>query len=357
MLVVVLTACDFGRNNQELEVPTAPPDFKAEINSHDAQKVDLTWGGNTQVEYYEVSKDNGATWQNVGSTLLYTFENLVIGQEYTFKIRAVNEKGTSPESTAKATPATVPTAPTNVRFALNNDGSITFTWSPVANNGGTPVIKYQISASFEYFDNGLDNNNWRDVTSGTSYTYQNFIMGHDHYSGLNGQIKGTNEISGTNIVGQTTSFNLRAVNAAGNGETVLINALPKDSYHDGHPFHVQNVLATASSGQITLTWLQPMFDGNFPIVAYELVCIPTSQMSNYVIEAGKYEDGRTAYNIVTDLLTFTTLPSTARSHTLTGLQNGTEYTVLVLARNTFGGIYAGVSTDNGDVVKRLTPTA
>jgi len=299
------TAC--GSPKDTTQIPIAPPNFAALVQN---QKIELTWGGNTQtVDYYEISKDNGTTYANIGNTHQYSFENLTNGQSYTFKIRAVNKKGTSPESTVTATPATEASAVRDVRFVLH-DGKITFTWQAPAYNGGSAITKYQISALFEYAENGIDNMTWRDVGVGSlTYTYDNFVNGYNGYA---------------IPIGQGNHFFIRAVNSIGVGESIQVIASAPNSYPDGSPYPPQDIWTIAGHNQITLNWIQPIFDGNSPILGYKVMCIPTSNL-----------------NIVQDAINPNELPwidvaSTARTYTFTGLEDGTEYSLYVLAWNTLG---------------------
>ncbi|BDF03547.1 leucine-rich repeat protein [[Clostridium] hylemonae] len=89
-------------------VPGAPTDLKAEAGD---KQVKLTWtapasDGGSEITRYEVSM-NGGTWKATGgTTTTYTVTGLTNGTEYTFQVRAVNEKGAGAASDeVKATPA------------------------------------------------------------------------------------------------------------------------------------------------------------------------------------------------------------------------------------------------------------
>ncbi len=88
-------------------VPTAPQDFTATPGSG---RVDLSWTapadtGGSAITGYQVSKDGGTSWTNVGLTTAYTFTGLTNGTEYTFKVRAVNSAGNGAEASAAAMPS------------------------------------------------------------------------------------------------------------------------------------------------------------------------------------------------------------------------------------------------------------
>lgn len=101
-----LTACGDGENTPAGS-PSAPKNLTA-INTYDQVirdnqsilicNVILTWPepsdkGESDIIRYEVSKDNGDTWTDVGLACTYTFTELTAGAEYIFRVRAVNEQG------------------------------------------------------------------------------------------------------------------------------------------------------------------------------------------------------------------------------------------------------------------------
>ncbi|MCL2630615.1 MAG: fibronectin type III domain-containing protein [Firmicutes bacterium] len=312
MLSIVLTACGlFGGGGEPLEVPIAPPNFRVE--SRGDGFISLQWGGNTQsVDYYELSLDGGSSYTNIGITSIYLAENLTNGHQYTFKIRAVNEKGTSPESEVKGTPATLPTEPRNLAFFVTDD-TITLSWQPPENSGGLEVLRYQIQADFDLVDGEPF---WRNVY-GTSYTYLNFSNGYEGY---------------TYPIGQGQIFHVRAItefvtetSATANAK---IEASARHSYADGVPWAPQNLTVTAGDNQISLSWLQPVVDGNSTVLNYKLLCVPVSEM----------EIDLEFQTILSSFESFdwVTVGSSVRSHTFDNLENGVEYFVYIAPENAFG---------------------
>ena len=173
--------------------PEAPTNFKATPGD---RWVKLSWTESEgEVTGYEVSKDGGKTWTKASSKTGHTFARLMNGQEYTFKVRAVNDVGRSPEATATATPQEIVlpdplTAPED--FAAEaGDGEVTLSWKELEGE----VTRYEVSK-----DGGRT---WVEADSTTGHTF----------TGLK---------NGTNY-----TFKVRGVNDAGNGEEARATATPK----------------------------------------------------------------------------------------------------------------------------------
>ncbi|NMA26028.1 MAG: hypothetical protein GX936_10255 [Clostridiales bacterium] len=99
-------------------VPTAPQDLTA--TPGDGQ-VALSWtapssDGGSAITKYQVSKDNGANWTDVGLNTTYTFTGLTNGMAYTFKVRAVNSAGNGAEASTSATPEAVHVSTHTINF-------------------------------------------------------------------------------------------------------------------------------------------------------------------------------------------------------------------------------------------------
>lgn len=70
---------------------------------------------------------------------------LAPGQIYGFSVRAINVVGESQLSTLTTImAATVPSAPSKPVLISQSQSQITFSWSPNANTGGTPITKYKV---------------------------------------------------------------------------------------------------------------------------------------------------------------------------------------------------------------------
>ena len=102
-----------------------------------------------------------------------TVTGLTNGTAYTFKVVATNGIGTSLESTASnsAIPSTVPNAPTAVSAAVG-DAEVTISFTAPANNGGSSVTRYTVTASNGATITGSTSPlTISGLTNGTAYTF------------------------------------------------------------------------------------------------------------------------------------------------------------------------------------------
>ncbi len=167
----------------------------------DDGQVTLTWtvpatDGGSPITTYQVSKDNGESWTDVGLDTSYTFTGLTNGTEYTFKVRAVNSEGPGEAASITAVPIMTypPDAPQNFTATPGYRQAV-LSWDPPASDGGTPIIKYQLSK-----DNG---ESWTDVHKDlTTYTFINLTNGIEY------------------------TFKVRAVNNKGPGAEASATAIP-----------------------------------------------------------------------------------------------------------------------------------
>ncbi|MGI6420604.1 MAG: fibronectin type III domain-containing protein [Syntrophomonadaceae bacterium] len=254
-------------------IPSVPLNFTA--TPGDGQ-VALSWsapasdGGSTILKY-QVSKDNGTNWSDVGLNTTHTFTGLTNGTEYTFKVRAVNSVGYGAETSVTAIPLTVATEPQNFT-ATPADGQVTLSWTAPESDGGAEITRYEV------YKDGDDD--WTDVGLDTSYTFTGLTNGTEY------------------------TFKVRAVNSVGYGAETSVTAIPLTVATEP-----QNFTATPADGQVTLSWTAPESDGGNAITCYEV-----------------YKDGDDDWTDV----------GLDTSYTFTGLTNGTEYTFKVRAVNSAG---------------------
>ena len=263
------------------------------------QRVVLSWvqpSGGAALTHYEYELDGSTTWTSTGSTApSTTVMGLTNGQSYAFRVRAVNSAGASGASGSQsATPtATEPDAPESLSFTPGN-GQVTLRWRAPGNDGGETIThyEYEVDGSGTWINTG---------STATSHT----VTGLDN--------------------GQTYVFRVRAVNSLGTGDPVTLEATPSRSTDRGgsggggddgprepRPGAPTNLLLEVGDGQVTLTWDAPEGEGAAAIIDYE-----------YRIN-GQGD--------------WISTGSTDTTHTVTGLDNDTEYTfeVRAVSRNRKG---------------------
>ena len=264
------------------------------------QFITLAWtapvstGGSAIVDY-KYSTDGGSNYKSLGTTSPATITTLSEssaalqnGTAYPVIIVAVNGfQITGPASGSRtATPVTAPAAPTlNVPTA--SDGTISLTWI-AGSNGGSAITGY------EYNTNG--STTYRSLgTTGTTATIT------------------TDSVGGNLVNGTAYTITIRAVNGvpltsvASNPRTVTPATAPGAPTLDS---------ATAGNQSITLAWAAPVITGGSAIVDYKY-----STDNN-----GVYKSLGTAG---------TTATITTVSDSSAALQNGTLYSVIIVAVNGF----------------------
>ncbi len=138
--------------------PKAPPSFRAVRGN---AQVALSWGAadgrGAAVDRYDIRRA-GAGWTAVpgaGSARDTTVTGLTNGTSYAFEVRGHNSVGDGAASSASATPATLPGAPTNLATdRQGGNGFMELTWGAAPANG-SPVLHYY----YRYKKTGDEN--WR----------------------------------------------------------------------------------------------------------------------------------------------------------------------------------------------------
>ena len=262
-----------------LMVPAAPASLSAMPLDMMAQ---LTWdapSNNDTITSYKYSTDDGATFTAISGsgadTTGYTVTSLTNGVTYTFKVRAVNNSGDGPASTAAtATPMPVPAAPTGLK-AIGGNGQVTLSWDDPNDTG---ITGYQYSTD-----------------GGTNYTA--FAL--TDIDDINENTFGYTVTGLTN--GVTHTLALRAVNAFGNGMPSTVTALMVPA--------APELSAAAGDEEVALSWADP---GNATITRYE-----------YSTDDGDWAD-------------ISGSDDTTTSHTVAGLTNDLAYPFQIRAVNETG---------------------
>jgi len=273
-------------------VPNAPTSLS--VTAGDGQAtISFTPGSNggSAITNYKYSLD-GTNFLDFSPSITsspVTISGLTNGTSYNVYLKAVNARGDSSASTSvSVTPSTTPSAPTSLS-ATAGDGQATISFTP-GSNGGSAITNYKYS---------LD---------GTTYTALSPI---DSSSPIT--------ISGlTN--GTSYTVYLKAVNARGDSSaSTSVSVTPSTT-----PSAPTSLTATAGDGQATISFTAGSDGG--------------SAITNY-----KYSLDGTNYTALS--------PTDSSSPvTISGLTNGTSYTVYLKAVNSNGDSSASSSVS-------LTPLA
>jgi predicted phage tail protein len=164
-------------------VPTAPSELEATPND---ECVRLTWSapasnGGSAVTSYDIQQNDDTNnlisfdCTEDDTSLKYVIDELTNGNNYTFKIRAVNAAGKSPwsDEDGPVMPCRVPSKPTNLQ-AVPGNSNVGLTWSVPEKNGGSEIHRYEIQIQctshsiLSCTDNRLSVG---DLTNGTEYTF------------------------------------------------------------------------------------------------------------------------------------------------------------------------------------------
>ena len=264
-------------------------------------QVTLAWTdpSNTNIAAYEyrTSNDAGNSWlqdwtgivESSAATTSHTVTGLSNGTEYLLEVRAVNDSSQGAAASVTATPKTAPDNPENFRATVAN-GAVTLTWEAPVSNGGSAITNYQYRQST---DSGSTwNPEWTDVSGGASETSQN-------PPGLTDDT--------------TYTFEVRATtNSEGAGDHAALKAALPDGPVITGPDVPHPLTSATGDSQAILNWSAPGSDGGDAITKYQY---------RQSIDGGATWDPD-----------WTDVSSTS-DHTVTGLANGTQYTLDVRAVN------------------------
>ena len=296
-------------------LPAKPTGLTATGNN---KQVALTWTNpnNDTITKWQYSKDGGTSWadvpNSVASTTTHNVPNLTNNTTYTFRVRAVNVSGESPQSDAvTGTPvAGKPEAPTLT--ATGGDAQVALSWSK---GGSTHVVSWE----YQYKTTG-SYGSWTAVPSSSDSTTSYTVQSLDN--------------------GKTYTFQVRGKNDFGDG----LGAVSSEVSAPTLPLMPANFTAAAKTGrtpialftegQVDLTWTDP---DNDAITDWQYQYKSKPAGGNY----GNYGD----WTSVTPAASGNNL-----THTVTGLTNGTSYTFKVRAVNAAGNSPA--SDESGEA----TPT-
>jgi hypothetical protein len=209
-----------------------------------------------------------------------TVVGLAIGTTYTFRVAAINLKGTGPVSAPSAPTATMsaPGAPTGVSAVPGNSSALV-SWLPPASNGGSAITGYTVTSSPGGFTATVAGTTTSAVVSGLT-------------------------------LGTSYTFTVRATSVVGTGPASAPSPPVVPTAVPGAPTGVTAVAGTTSA---TVSWNPPANSGGSVITGYTL-----TWAVNGIDQSTR------------------TFASTATTQTITGLASGTTYTFRVAAINAIG---------------------
>ncbi|XP_038047568.1 titin-like [Patiria miniata] len=287
------------------DVPDAPG--KPKITSTTAKTANITWaappsdGGSPIKNYVIERKDRFSTrWTVVNRDETVTETSFVVrdlkeGEEYQFRVAAENKAGvgkpSEPSEPRVIKPAyDVPGAPDAPTLTDITSITMTLTWSPPHDDGGSPITGYTIEKRDKYT---------------TKWTKVN------RYSVTETTLKVTELREGTEY-----EFRVAAENKAGVGKF----SEPSQKKVAKQPYDVPGIPGTPDISDITattlnLTWIAPSSDGG-------------SQITTYIIEKKEQFASRWSRvnkDSITDL-----------TYKVNNLTEGNEYQFRVTAENKAG---------------------
>ncbi len=283
-----------------MTVPGAPTGVSARAGDG---SVVVSWrwpsstGSSAITGYTVTASPGGATCTTSGATSCMVI-GLDNGTAYTFTVTAQNSAGSSAASlpSAEVTPRTVPDAPTAVSAVPGNALALV-SWQAPGFDGGSDVTGYRATAS----------------PGGRSCTSADAAVASCTVTGLANGTAYTFTVTASNVAGSSAAS---AASAA-----VVPKAVPATP---------GRVSVEPEHESVVVSWRVPVSDGGSEITGYEAVADPGG-------------------------LTCTASDPAATTCTITGLDNGTAYTVTVTASNAAGP--SPPSAPAGPVTPRTVPDA
>ena len=315
----------------------APHDTSATLSA----SVASTNGSDITMWQYaqKTGADDYGAWSDIASTAMsmtHTVTGLTNTTVYTFKVRAVNTHGSSPDSDGvDVTPATIPSEPT-LSAAPAHEAAVLS--ASVASSNGSDIIKWQYAQKVGPDDYGA----WSDIVStGTSATQTDT-------SAAQTDTSMTHTVTGlTN--GTVYTFKVRAVNGQGNSPdsneiTVMPVNVPSEptlSAVSGDEAAVLSASVASSNGSDIIKWQYAQKVGVDDYGAWsDIVSTETSatqtDTSAVQTDTSAVQTDTSATQTDTSMTktdTSATWTDTSMTHTVTGLTNGTIYTFKVRAVN------------------------
>ena len=251
-------------------VPDAPTALTVEADG--TSRLLLSWtapeyDGGAEITGYmiEVSETGSVPWDtleaNTNTTATnYAHEDLRPATTRHYRVSAINEAGTGPESdqASATTDATVPDPPTGLAATADGPYLIQLAWEVPPFDGGAPISGYRVEVSE---DRGTS---WKDLDANTGSTETSYQ--HDDLDPA-----------------ATRHYRVSAINEIGTGDPSGVASATTDAIPPDPP---TGLTATAvSPTQIDLAWVAPEYDGGAEITGYQIEMSADSAATWAILEA------------------------------------------------------------------------
>ncbi|XP_034392036.1 titin-like [Cyclopterus lumpus] len=298
-----------------------PPAGPLEVSGLSAEKCTLSWDpphetGGAEIIHYIVEKceTSRVAWTLVYGEMVATtckITKLLKGNEYLFRVRAVNKYGEGEtlesEPNKAMDPFTIPSAPTDVEVTSATVEAMTICWKRPASDGDSRISGYIIE---------------KREKQGVRWVRVNKKPVYD----LRVKASGLHE-------GCKYEFRVFAENAAGLSEPSLpcpLTLADDPKFLASPP--AKPTIIDSSRSSITLSWNKPLFDGGAAVTGYKVEFRKSA------------EDNWTQVGV----------PNTDKTEfTVTGLTSGTEYVFIVRSINKMGISEPSPETDPEVTMERV----
>jgi secreted trypsin-like serine protease len=199
-------------------------------------------GGSAITGYrLEVTRDNGASWQQIGTvtTAGAAVSGIPLGSTASFRVATVNGSGAGPWS-VPTTPVLVampPSAPGPVIASVNGVGGVSLAWTASASDNGAPIQRYLVLWSAD------GEETWEPLTlvTGTSATVDQLPLG------------------------KSVSWRVAAINVM--GASTSSEASPAVRL-GSPPSAISGITGRGGKGTARLTWRAPSATGGASVTDY-----------------------------------------------------------------------------------------